>query len=69
MTCRVPELVTVQSWPGLPSQLAIVMGVSLTSESPGSATHRVARYPDTIGPETGPVALITDTVLSPELAT
>ena len=24
-----------------------------------------ARYPDTIGPETGPAALITDTVLSP----
>src|ERR1700722_19493611 len=50
LTFRVPELVTVQFWPGLPSQVAMVMGVSLTAESPLSATHLFARYPDTIGP-------------------
>ena len=48
--------VTVQSWPGLPSQGAMVMGVLLAAESPVSATHLPARYPDTIGPETGPAA-------------
>ncbi len=61
--------VTVQSWAGLPLQVARVTGVSLAAESPLSAAQRVARYPDTIGPETGPAALITDTVLSPSLAT
>jgi hypothetical protein len=34
--------VTVQYWPGLPSQVAMVMGVSLAA-SPLSATQRVAR--------------------------
>jgi len=65
LICRVPEPVTVQYWPGLPSQVAMVMGVSLAAASPLSATQRVARYPDTIGPETGLAALITDTVLLP----
>ncbi len=60
---------TVQFWLGLPSQVATVMGVSLTAESPVSATHLPARYPDTIGPETGRAALITDTVPSPMLVT
>ncbi len=62
-------LVTVQSWPGLPSQGAMVMGVLLAAESPVSATHLPARYPDSIGPETGWAALITDTVSSPRLVT
>ena len=49
----------VQCWPGLALQVAMVTGVSLEAESPRSAAQRVARYPDTTDPETGPAALIT----------
>src|ERR1700678_2883879 len=69
LICRVPEPVTVQSWLGLPLQVARVTGVSLTVESPVSATHLFARDPDTIGPETSAAALITDTVSSALLLT
>src|ERR1700685_3918461 len=62
LTCRVPEPVTVQSWLGLPLQVARVMGVSFAVESPVSATHSFARDPDTIGPVISAAALITDTV-------
>src|SRR5580658_9748061 len=56
LICRVPVPVTVQSWPGLPSQAATTIGVLLAAESSLSATHLSAWYPDTIGPVAAKVA-------------